>query len=64
MIADRHLARTPEDVGVDSERLEALFARARRDVEQGLLTSVQVAVARHGKVAGMRTFGNALQGGR
>lgn len=64
MIAERHLAKSPEDVGIDSDRLEALFARARRDVEQGLLTSVQVAVARHGKVAGMRTFGTAIQGGR
>jgi len=64
MIAERHLAKKPEDVGIDSERLQGLFARAQRDVEQGLLTSVQVAVARQGKVAGMRTFGNAIQGGR
>lgn len=64
MIAERHLAKAPEDVGIDSERLEALFARAKRDVDQGLLTSVQVAVARHGEVAGMRTFGSAIQGRR
>ena len=64
MISERHLAKSPEDVGIDRERLDALFARAKRDVDQGLLSSVQVAVARHGKVAGMRTFGNAVQGGR
>jgi len=64
MISERYLAHSPEEVGIDSARLEALFTRARRDVEQGLLTSVQVAVARHGKVAGLRTFGNAIQGGR
>ncbi len=64
MISERQIAKKPEDVGVDSERLEALFARARRDVDQGLLGSVQVAVARQGRVAGMRTFGSALQGGR
>jgi CubicO group peptidase (beta-lactamase class C family) len=64
MISEGQIAKKPEDVGVDSERLEALFARARRDVEQGLLGSVQVAVARQGRVAGMRTFGSALQGGR
>ncbi len=64
MVAERQRASKPEDVGIDSERLEAVFARARRDVDEGLLSSVQVAVARHGKVAGMRTFGNALHGAR
>ncbi len=63
MISEKQIAKKPEDVGVDSGRLEALFARARRDVEQGLLGSVQVAVARQGRVAGMRTFGSAVQGG-
>lgn len=58
------LAARPEDVGVDSEKLEALFARVRRDVDQGVLESAQVAVARQGRVAGMRTFGKAVQGGR
>ena len=53
----------PEDAGVDAETLEAVFARAKRDVDEGLLPSAQVAVARNGKVAGMRTFGEAVQGG-
>lgn len=53
----------PEDVGIDSEKLEALFARAKRDVDQGILPSCQVAVARHGRIAGFRTFGSAVQGG-
>jgi len=56
-------AAKPEDLGVDSERLEAVFARAKRDVDDGTLPSAQVAVARRGRVAGMRTFGNAVQGG-
>jgi CubicO group peptidase (beta-lactamase class C family) len=63
MIRAQDIARTPEDVGIDSERLEALFARARRDVDQGVLPSAQVAVARQGKLAGVRTFGSAVQGG-
>jgi CubicO group peptidase (beta-lactamase class C family) len=54
----------PEDVGIDSEKLEAVFARAQRDVDQGALPSAQVAVARHGKLAGMRTLGSAVQGGK
>lgn len=53
----------PEDVGIDSEKLEALFARAKRDVDQGVLQSAQVAVAREGRLAGMQTFGRAAQGG-
>jgi CubicO group peptidase (beta-lactamase class C family) len=58
------LARRPEDVGIDSERLELLFARAKRDVDQGVLPSAQVAVARQGKLAALRTFGTAVQGGK
>lgn len=63
MINETHMAARPEDLGIDSERLEALFARARRDVEDGTLPSAQVAVARHGRLAAMRTFGAAVQGG-
>ncbi len=53
----------PEDVGIDSQKLEAVFARAKRDVDEGVLPSAQVAVARHGRLAGMRTYGSAVQGG-
>ncbi len=63
MVNARYMARTPEEVGIDSERLGALFARARRDVERGMVRSAQVAVARQGKIAGVRTFGSAVQGG-
>jgi CubicO group peptidase (beta-lactamase class C family) len=57
------IASKPEAVGIDSEKLEAVFARARRDVDEGVLPSAQVAVARQGKLAGIRTFGTAVQGG-
>ena len=63
MPAIDHLATRPEDLGIDPERLEALFARAKRDVDDGLLPSAQVAVARGGKLAGIRTFGSAVQRG-
>jgi CubicO group peptidase (beta-lactamase class C family) len=56
-------ATKPEDIGIDSEKLEAVFARAKRDVDDGTLPSSSVAVARKGKLAGFRVFGNALQGG-
>lgn len=63
MISTSYLAKTPEDVGIDSEKLERVFARAKRDVDQGVLPGCQVAVARNGRVAGMRNFGVAVQGG-
>ncbi len=58
-----HLASKPESLGIESEKLEAVFARAKRDVDDGTLPSAQIAVARHGKLAGMRTYGSAVQGG-
>lgn len=57
------IAARPEDVGIDSDRLEALYARAQRDVDNGVLPGCQVAVAREGKLAGFRAFGAALVGG-
>jgi len=56
-------APSPEAVGVDPEKLEALFERAAREVEAGELPSTQIAVARDGKLAGMRTVGRATCGG-
>ena len=55
----RFFAESPEEVGVDSGKLLELFARAEKEVKDGLLPAVQVAVARRGKIAGMRTFGAA-----
>jgi CubicO group peptidase (beta-lactamase class C family) len=54
---------TPAELGIDQEKLEAVFARAKRDVDDGTLPNAQVAVARQGKLAGFRTYGSALQGG-
>jgi CubicO group peptidase (beta-lactamase class C family) len=63
MVAESLVAARPEDVGIDSDKLEAVFARAKRDVDDGVLPSAQVAVARQGRLAGFRTFGKAVQGG-
>ncbi len=57
------VAARPEDLGIDSEKLEAVFARAKRDVDDGTLKSAQVAVARHGQLAGVRTFGTVQHNG-
>lgn len=56
-------ATRPEDLGIDSEKLEAVFARAKRDVDDGTLKSAQVAVARHGRLAGVRTYGTVRHNG-
>ena len=59
-----HFAESPESVGVDPSRLEALFARVEKEVREGLLPSAQVAVARQGRIAGMRSFGSVSHEGR
>ncbi len=59
MVDTNFMAEHPEDVGVDPEQLAALMARVTKEVDEGLLPSCQVAIARHGKVAAMATFGDA-----
>jgi CubicO group peptidase (beta-lactamase class C family) len=63
MIDPSLVAPSPESVGIDPAALEALFERAEREVREGVLPSVQIAIARDGKIAGMRTFGRARFGG-
>jgi len=59
MIDSHFIASSPEEVGLDSEKLEVLFERAEKEVREGLLPSVQVAIACGGKLAGVRSFGRA-----
>ncbi len=63
MPAQELIAESPREVGLDPEKVEALFQRAEREVKGGLLPSVQIAIARNGKVGAMRTVGRARQGG-
>src|SRR5688500_7221166 len=58
------LAASPESVGVDPQKLEAVFERAAKEVREGLLPSCQIAVARQGKLAGFRSFGQVNCEGR
>jgi len=64
MPSREHFASSPEAVGIDSSKLERVFERAEREVREGLLPSCQVAVARRGKLAAMRTFGSVTHEGR
>ncbi len=63
MIDPSLLAPSPESVGIDPDKLEALFERAEKEVREGILPSVQIAIAREGRIAGMRSFGRARFGG-
>jgi len=47
----------PSDLGVDPAKTADLVARARREVDDGLLPSCQVALARHGQLAAFETIG-------
>jgi len=55
---------SPEAVGIDRRRLDLFLSRARLEVDQGVLPSVQIAVARHGRLAAFETYGNATNESR
>lgn len=50
---------TPESLGLDPARLEQLDALIERHVAEGRYPGAQIAVARHGRLAAVRTFGRA-----
>lgn len=52
-------APSPEAVGIDAERLAEVLQRVRREVDDGLLPSAQIAVAREGRLALFETIGAA-----
>ncbi len=63
MIAEKFLADSATEVGLNPDKVQALMDRAERDVKDGVLPACQVAIARNGKIAAMKTFGRAVQGG-
>src|SRR5258705_6049336 len=63
MIAEKFLADSTAEVGLNPDKVQALMDRAEREVREGVLPACQVAIARKGKIAAMKTFGNAVQGG-
>ena len=52
-------APSPEAVGIDADRLAEALQRVRREVDDGLLPSAQIAVAREGCLALFETIGEA-----
>ena len=59
MLDAKFLAESPASMGLAAEPLAAVSARARQEVDAGLLPSAQIAVARHGKIVLFETFGSA-----
>jgi CubicO group peptidase (beta-lactamase class C family) len=53
-----HEVVAPESVGVDPARLRFFLDRSRLEVDQGVLPSVQVAVAREGRLVAFETYGD------
>lgn len=49
----------PSDVAVDEDKLEALLVRARREIDEGVLPSCQLALAREGRLVAFETYGDA-----
>ena len=64
MPKQRFFADSPESVGIDPSKLEVVFERAEKEVAEGLLPSSQIAIARNGRIVGMRTVGTVTHEGR
>ena len=47
-----------DEVGIDAARLDVLLRRIRLEVDNGMLPSVQVAVARRGRLVASETWGD------
>ena len=60
-MATPDLVVSPEEVGVDPELVATLLARARREVDEGLLPSCQLALARHGRLVSFEAYGQATR---
>ena len=58
----RLVASSPESIGVDAAAMAALFARVEQEVSEGRVQGCQVAVCRHGRLAGCASFGTTQAG--
>jgi len=56
---DRTPVSDPSELGIDADKLQDLFARVQVNIDEGQMPSCQIALARNGKVAVWRTFGDA-----
>ena len=47
------------EAGLDPQKVTDLLDRVKKEVDEGLLPSAQIALARNGKLGVFETFGNA-----
>ncbi len=59
MLFPEHSTTASDDLGLDHERLADLRQRVQHAIDKGPLPSIQIALARHGKLALFETFGAA-----
>ncbi len=50
-----------ESLGLKRDAVDTLLTRVRKEVDEGLLPAVQIAIARHGKVGVLEHFGACNQ---
>lgn len=60
----QHDLADPEAIGLDPAALDALVERARREIDEGVLPSCQLAVAREGRLGLFTTLGDAAPDSR
>jgi CubicO group peptidase (beta-lactamase class C family) len=63
MPEEKFFADSATELGLNPDKVQALMDRAERDVKEGVLPACQMAIACKGKIAAMKTFGRAVQGG-
>ncbi|XXX74489.1 serine hydrolase domain-containing protein [Sorangium sp. So ce134] len=61
-IYDELVSGRPESVGLSSERIEDVFARVQRRVNDGLFPGAVALIARRGRIVGHRAFGTRVRG--
>ena len=58
-VLSEQIQRTSKVLGLDMEKVEALLARAGKEVDAGLLPAAQLAIARDGEVVFQYDYGDA-----
>ena len=48
MPASHFFAERPQDIGLNPDKVQALFDRANREIKEGVLPACQLAIARDG----------------
>lgn len=61
MVSKELVASDPAEVGLDPQRADELLERAGKEVAQGLLPAVQIAVGREGRIGAFHCYGDCTE---